>query len=339
VELDFGRDDGGRRSLSPDYQLRALTFDGTLRLRPNVSVPRPNDEEALVRVRIAGICNTDIEITRGYKGFEGILGHEFVGEVVESRTRTWVGKRVCGEINVSCGACIQCLAGLATHCARREVLGILQRDGAFAEYLVLPTRNLHEVPDELPDDVGVFVEPVAAAYEILQQVSIGANARVIVLGDGKLGLLCAQVVADTGAAVVLMGKHDEKLRLARSLGLETRRTMRSEINVADVVVEASGSPTGLSTAIELVAPRGTIVLKSTTSSRIDADLSAIVVKEITLVGSRCGPFRQALAGLSDGSVQVLPLIAERYALSDAVYALERAQQPGMLKVLIDVGTN
>jgi threonine dehydrogenase-like Zn-dependent dehydrogenase len=319
--------------------LLALTFDGTLRVRSDVAVPRPRADEALVRVRTAGICNTDLEITRGYKGFHGILGHEFIGEVVECGDSSWIGRRVCGEINVACGACLQCEAGLSTHCARRAVLGIMGWDGAFAEYLVLPVRNLHEVPDALRDDVAVFVEPVAAAYEILQQVSIGEGTPVIVLGDGKLGLLCAQVIAQAGADLVLVGKHDEKLHIAHGLGIRARRLEIADGSRANVVVEATGSPAGLQLAIDMVEPRGTIVLKSTISSRMEADLSAIVVKEITVIGSRCGPFNEAIRGLEGGSVQVLPLISERYPLARAVQGLERAALPGMLKVLIDIKTD
>jgi threonine dehydrogenase-like Zn-dependent dehydrogenase len=319
--------------------LLALTFDGTLRFRSDVVVPRPRADEALIKVRTAGICNTDIEITRGYKGFHGILGHEFVGEVVECGASWWIGRRVCGEINVACGACTHCDAGLSTHCVRRAVLGIVGWDGAFAEYLVLPVRNLHKAPDTLTDDVAVFVEPVAAAYEILQQVSIDEGTPVIVLGDGKLGLLCAQVIRHAGADVLLVGKHDEKLRIARELGIAAGREDSADGTRAAVVVEATGSPAGLQQAIDLVEPRGTIVLKSTTSSQMQVDLSAIVVKEITVVGSRCGPFREAIGGLESGFVQVLPLISERYPLSRAVHALERATQPGVLKVLIDIKTD
>ena len=216
------------------------------------------------------------------------------------------------------------------------MLGIMGRDGAFAEYLVLPVRNLHQVPDALEDDIAVFVEPVAAAYEILQQLPIGKGTRVVVLGDGKLGLLCAQVVAQAGADVLLIGKHEEKLRIARAFGVTARRLEGNDESRADVVVEATGSTSGLQQAIEMVKPRGTIVLKSTTSSRMQADLSTIVVNEITVVGSRCGPFREAIRGLEGGSVQVLPLISERYPLARAVQALERAEQPAILKVLIDI---
>lgn len=317
--------------------MQALIFDGSLRVRSDVDVPRPGNDEALIQVRTAGICNTDLEITRGYKGFNGILGHEFVGQVVACREDDWIGKRVCGEINIACGRCAQCDLGLNTHCVRRAVVGMLGRDGAFAEYVTLPVCNLHAVPDTLPDDAAVFVEPVAAAYKILQQSTIEAGTRVVVLGDGKLGLLCAQVVQQAGADVLLLGKYDEKMRTARMLGISTLYSSHAGEVRADVVIEVTGSAQGLQRAIELVEPRGTIVLKSTISSQVEADLSTIVVKEITVVGSRCGPFREAIRGLDDGSVQVLPLIAERYPLADAVHAMARAAQPGPLKVLIDIG--
>ena len=291
-----------------------------------------------MRVRTAGICSTDIEITRGYKAFNGTLGHEFVGEVVESRAPGGSVSASAVRSTSRAGSARQCIAGLRTHCAHREVLGILDRDGAFAEFFVLPVRNLYRMPDGMTDDVAVFVEPVAAAYEILEQVSIGSETSVVVLGDGKLGLLCAQVVASTGARVLLLGKHDEKLRLAKDLGISAQRSSDPGVGKVDVIVEATGSPTGLRQAIDLAPPRGTVVLKSTTASPGEADLSAIVVKELTIVGSRCGPFRRAIAGLADGSVRVRPLIAERYELGDAVHALERAAQPGVLKVLIDIGT-
>jgi threonine dehydrogenase-like Zn-dependent dehydrogenase len=314
----------------------ALTFGEILRVCSDVDVPRPRYDEALIRVRTAGICNTDLEITRGYKGFSGILGHEFVGEVVECRADGWAGTRVCGEINISCGACSLCRAGLPSHCERREVLGILHRDGVFAEYVVLPIRNLHKVPETLSDDIAVFIEPVAAAFEVLQQVQIDQSRRVVVLGDGKLGLVCAQVAASAGADVLLLGRHDENLQLAREFGLRAQLADDVDAVTADLVIEATGSSTGLGRALSIVRPRGTIVLKTTSSARTEADLSSIVVNEITVVGSRCGPFPEAIQGLKDGRVQVLPLIAERYALSDSVHAMERAAQPGVLKVLIDM---
>jgi threonine dehydrogenase-like Zn-dependent dehydrogenase len=316
----------------------ALTFGQTLQVCSDVAMPQPRDDEALIRIRTAGICNTDLEITRGYKGFSGILGHEFVGEVVDCRVGGWTGARVCGEINIACGTCSLCRSGLSTHCERREVLGILHHDGVFAEYAVLPVRNLHKIPATLSDDVAVFVEPVAAAYEVLQQVRIDRGMRAVVLGDGKLGLLCAQVVASAGADVLLLGKHEEKLQLARALGLPAQLADHAGELRAKLVIEATGSPTGLQRAIAIVEPRGTIVLKTTTSARIAADLSAIVVNEITVVGSRCGPFLDAIDGLNDGRVEVLPLISERYVLTDAVHAMERAAQPGVLKVLIDVAS-
>lgn len=304
----------------------------------DVEVPRPGPEEALIRVRTAGICNTDIEITRGYKGFQGILGHEFVGDVAVCSDERWLGQRVCGEINVGCRACDQCRAGVATHCERREVIGILGRAGAFAEYLTLPLRNLHAVPDELTDDEAVFVEPVAAAYEVIRQVPSAADAEVIVLGDGKLGLLCAQVLVGAGARVTLLGRHAGKLQIASELGIEAGLAASFNGDRVEIVIEATGSPAGLQRAIHLVKPRGTIVLKSTTTARTQIDWTMVVINEITVVGSRCGPFDEAINGLLHGAVRVLPLITERYPLIEAVHAMKQASQPGTLKVLIDIGS-
>lgn len=318
--------------------MQALSFDGTFKVRNDVAVPRPRRNEALIRVRTAGVCNTDLEIRGGYKGYHGILGHEFVGEVAECSQRVWIGRRVCGEITVGCGSCAQCAAGLSMHCFHREVMGMIGRDGAFAEYLALPVANLHLVPDTITDDTAVFVEPVAAAYEVLQQVSLHAGTRVVVLGDGKLGLLCAQVAAQTGAEVLLLGRHEQKLRLARLLGLQATSSSAALPTRVQVVIEATGSPDGLRRALELVEPRGTVVLKSTTARHADLDLSTIVVNEITVLGSRCGPFPEAMRGLEAGAVQVLPLITDRYPLAEADLAIVRAGQPGVLKVLIDVGT-
>ena len=314
----------------------ALVFDGALRLRRDFPAPRPQPHEALIRVRTAGICSTDLEITRGYKGFRGVLGHEFVGDVVECASAEWVGRRVCGEINIACGSCSSCTSGLPTHCLTRRVVGILGHDGAFAEYLTLPIVNLHTVPDGLPDDGAVFVEPVAAAYEILRQVPTVAGAAVTVLGDGKLGLLCAQVLRGAGARVWVLGRHAEKVQLARELGLGA--SLDSDIpRPADIVVEATGSPSGLQRAIDLIKPRGTIVLKTTSAARSDVDWSALVVNEITVVGSRCGPFADAIHGLQSGDVQVEHLIAARYSLEDGVTAMSFASRSTTMKVLLDAG--
>jgi threonine dehydrogenase-like Zn-dependent dehydrogenase len=320
------------RHARPGRQLNALIFDGGLRL---AQVPRPEPAgEALVRVRLAGICNTDLEVTRGYKGYRGILGHEFVGEVVESGDTRLLGRRVCGEINVGCGACSRCRSGNPGHCADRSVLGILNRDGAFAEYLRLPERNLHPISHALPDEAAVFAEPVAAAFEILEQVTVGEDDRIVVLGDGKLGLLCAQVLALTGARVDLAGHHDERRSLVAGAGVRWMEEREAQPG-ADLVIEATGSPLGFNRALSLVRPRGTLVLKSTVADPGAVDLNDIVVKEIVVVGSRCGPFPRAIAALEAGAVRVDTLISARYPLREGTRAMEHAARSGVLKVLLD----
>lgn len=318
--------------------MRAVRWDGRLRLDASSPLPRPLVDEALIRVRMAGICKTDLEIVRGYKGFSGILGHEFVGDVLESPNSGLCGQRVCGEINVGCGACARCRMGLPGHCARRTVLGILDRDGAFADFLALPAQNLHPIPASVPDTEAVFVEPLAAAYEILEQISIGRGDRVVVLGDGKLGLLCGQVLNRTGANVTLVGKHPEKLALATGFGLNTQLAADEYRLEADVVVEATGSARGIETAAAIVRPRGTIILKTTVADAAPVDLSPVVVNEVTVVGSRCGPFERASTALMNREVDVAPLVEAIYPLSDALSAMERAARPGTLKVLLDVST-
>jgi threonine dehydrogenase-like Zn-dependent dehydrogenase len=292
--------------------------------------------EALVQVHTAGICNTDLEITRGYQRFAGILGHEFAGEVVESDDPSWLGRRVCGEINISCGACDLCVAGLRTHCRRRTVLGILRRNGVFADFLALPVRNLHAIPDSVPDSEAVFVEPLAAAFEILEQVDILSSMRVLILGDGKLGLLCAQVIASTGADLLVLGQHPEKWSVLKSAGIPAALSDEATPKSADVVIEATGSSSGLEAALQSVQPRGTIVLKSTVAVPSSLDLAPLVVNEVTVVGSRCGPFERAIEALASRQVDVQSLISERYPLEDGVRAIERAAAPGVLKVLLDV---
>ena len=311
-------------------------------------LPRLRPGWALVRVRLAGICNTDIEILRGYHGFQGTLGHEFVGDVVRvasARDKKWLGRRVVGEINVACAGlgvrgrsqCSYCRRGIPTHCERRRVLGILGHDGAFAEFLALPVVNLHHVPAGIPDDTAVFTEPLAAACEIVEQVDVRAHRAACVLGDGKLAQLIARVLRTAGIRVVMIGKHANKLRLARLAGIETAqsgsRVSRRE-NAFTLVVEATGSPSGLAMAQQITAPRGTLVLKSTFHGAAPVETWPIVVKEITVVGSRCGPFRPALELLRSGRVNPRPLISRVFALKDAAEAFHHAQQPGVLKVLL-----
>ena len=314
--------------------MRALRWDGTrLTLARDFREPVPAAGEALVRVRFAGICRTDLEITRGYLAFRGTPGHEWVGEVVAADDLTWRGARVVGEINLGCGTCAACVSGLARHCPHRRVTGIVEADGALADCLLLPVANLHRVPDAVADRDAVFTEPLAAAFEILDQVPTVAGAHAIVLGDGKLGLLVAQVLAGAGADVVLAGRHQAKLARARALGI---RTADPEPG-ADLVVDATGSPEGLVRALALLRPRGTVVLKTTVASEHRLDLAAAVINEVTIVGSRCGRFAPALTALAEGRVAVAPLIDAVYPLDDALTAVAHAARPGTLKVLVDAG--
>jgi len=314
--------------------MRALMFDGQLTYQPDRPAPEPLDGEVMVRVVRAGICETDLQLMNGYMGFRGILGHEFVG-VAESGP--FAGRRVVGEINCACERCEMCRAGLGTHCSHRTVLGILNHDGAFADVISVPQRNLHAVPDSLPTDIAVFTEPVAAAFQIPAQIAVNSSDRVVVLGDGRLGNLCAQVLAARSDHVLVVGKHDEKLSLLRARGIATALISDAiDSRCADIVVDCTGSSSGLPAALKLVRPRGTIVLKTTVAGEQTLAWAPFVIDEVTLVGSRCGPFDQALAALDAGTVDVRPLISDRFDLSRGVEAFERAAAPGVLKVLLDV---
>src|SRR5215468_7783889 len=301
----------------------------------------------MVRVRVAGICDTDLEILRGYHNFRGTLGHEFVGEVVEvagvsARIRKrWMGRRVCGEINVACPGygfkplCEFCKRGLQTHCLRRTVLGIVAHDGAFAEYLTLPLENLHVVPDSVGDEQAVFVEPLAAACEILEQVEAGKFRAAAVLGDGKLAQLIARVLRTTIRRVVMYGKHEKKLAIARRAGIETKKVRGDAGDLKRVresyalLVEATGSPSGLALAQQMTEPRGTLVLKSTFHGAAPVETWPIVVKEVKVLGSRCGPFDKAMALLRSGKVDPRPLVTRAFPLADAEKAIAFAQRPGV----------
>lgn len=296
--------------------------------------PNPATDEVLVRVTRAGVCETDLQLIKGYMGFRGVLGHEFVG-VAESGP--YAGRRVVGEINCACWNCETCRRGLPTHCPNRTVLGILNHDGAFADLIAVPQRNLHLVPDSIPDDIAVFTEPVAAAFQIPAQLTIGPTDRIAVLGDGRLGNLCAQVLASVADDVLVVGKHPEKLALLDAMGLQT--AMLSDhlpLRAVDIVVDCTGSESGLPTALQMVRPRGTIVLKTTVAGTQTLAWAPFVIDEVTLVGSRCGPFDRALEALENGLVDVEPLIADRFNLAQGLSALERAQQKGVLKVLLDI---
>jgi threonine dehydrogenase-like Zn-dependent dehydrogenase len=314
--------------------VRALAFDGQRAALVERPDPKPSPDEALVRVSLAGVCRTDLELVRGYLGFRGVLGHEFTGRVLDGPAE-WRDQRVVGEINFSCGRCPTCARGLRRHCPERRVMGIHQADGAFAETVLVPVENLHRVPDGVPDERAVFTEPLAAAFEVLAQVEVPAGVPALVLGDGKLGLLLAQVLHDAGARVTAVGRHREKLAVLAARGIETAACAEFRGERVPLVVEATGTLSGFRRALELVEPRGTLVLKSTVAAREPLDLAPLVIHEVTVVGSRCGPFPPALEALAAGRIDVDSLVSERIPLAHAPLALEHAARPGALKILID----
>ena len=330
--------------------MKALRFDAELRIVRDAPLPR-RAGEALVKVIAAGICNTDLEIVKGYAGFHGTLGHEFVGSVSESTEPSIVGCRVVGEINAGCGECTQCRAGDSRHCPDRTVLGIKRRDGAFAEFLSLPVRNLIRIPDELSDETAVFVEPLAAALHVIEQVSIKPTSRVAVIGDGKLAQLIVRALSQTGCRTLVLGKHQPKLALAARTGAMTRliseldntrdengvsSQLLKEMGEFDVAIEASGSASGLRVALSIVRPRGTVVLKSTHHGPTEFHLAPVVVNEITIVGSRCGRFGPAIALLAGNGIDLSDLVTARFPLDDAVAAFEKAADPSSIKVILNV---
>ena len=307
----------------------------SVRRRPLPRIPRGF---ARIRVLAAGICSTDLELQRGYYGFAGTPGHEFVGEVEAAEDSGWIGKRVGGEINLACGECEWCARDLGRHCPSRTVLGIVKHPGAHAEFLTLPLRNLHPIPDSISDEQAVFIEPVAAACEILDQVRVLAGSRIAVLGDGKLGLLIAQVLRARGARVHLYGRHRDKMRLVEGDGLTTEIAGRSLPERAwPMVVEASGSVDGLRAAIGMCEPRGTVIMKSTVHGLVKIDTAPAIVNEVTLVGSRCGRFGPAIRMLASGRVRVDPLISEQLPLERGQEAYKQAAAKGVLKVLLRDG--
>ena len=311
--------------------------NGRVELR-ELPAPRRRPGKALIRVRLAGICRTDLELLAGYYGFCGVPGHEFTGVVVEGSPR-WLGRRVVGEINLGCGRCPQCAEKLRRHCPRRRVLGILGHPGALAELVTLPEENLHEAPRGVPDEAAVFCEPLAAACEILEQVRVPRGECAAVLGDGKLGLLCALALAEVGAEVAVFGRHAGRARWLRQLGVRHSCGGKRPARAFPLVVEATGHPAGLREALELVRPRGTVVLKTTTHQPVEADLAKlVVVPEVTLVGSRCGPFTPALRMLARRRAEVCGLVEAERPLAETGEAFRLAAAPGALKVLVRCST-
>ena len=307
--------------------------NGKVLLR-NQARPRRPEGFALIRLLYGGICNTDIELQRGYYGFRGTPGHEFVGEVVDADDKSWIGERVVGEINLACGKCEWCARGLGRHCPTRTVLGIVKQPGAFREFLTLPERNLRRVPREIPSEEAVFIEPLAAACEILDQVKIPRDASVAVLGDGKLGLLASQVLQAHGTQVHQYGRHKDKLRIAEQSGVSTEIAKKLPVAKYEFVVDATGSSEGLRQAVQMTQPRGTVIMKSTVHGLVAIDSAPVIVNEITLVGSRCGRFEPALRLLKSRKVHVAAMISDVLPLKSAPRAFEEAAKPGVLKVLL-----
>lgn len=313
--------------------MRALLVDRQLTVRDDYPDPAPAPGESIVRVRMAGICGTDLELARGYMSYRGVPGHEFVGEVVDTKAPALAGRRVVGEINAACGRCAWCLDGLGRHCPNRTVLGIVGRDGAFAEFLRLPDENLIALPDSIPDELGVFVEPVAAIYEIFEQTKLRRDHKIAVLGDGRLGALAAIVLRAEDYAPVLAGHHRDKLDCLAALGFEVKLEDRLDRGF-DVVIDCTGNSAGLNRALALVRPRGTVILKSTAAASASLNLAQAVVNEITIVGSRCGRFAPAIAALSSGKIDLRPLVSSIFRLDDAAAAFTAAGRSPSFKVLL-----
>ena len=315
--------------------MQALVLDKQLRLEREYLQPEVPPGEALIRIRQAGICSTDLELCKGYMAYRGILGHEFVGVVEQVDKRPDLqGQRIVGEINAACRACETCHAGRLTHCPNRTVLGISGRDGTFAEYIRLPFENLFPLPSTLTDDHAVFIEPLAAACEITQQVDVRPKDRVVVIGDGKLGLLCVQVLNLVGCSVTLLGHHLERNEWLSKRGIQVVSHPQDVTPGADLVVEATGTPEGFSLASAMVRPRGSIILKSTYHGELNLDMAKIVIDEISVIGSRCGPFAPAIRLLEQGLIHVEPMIHARYSLRDGLSAFEHAASKGTLKVML-----
>ncbi|MCK5511784.1 MAG: alcohol dehydrogenase catalytic domain-containing protein [Thermodesulfovibrionia bacterium] len=317
--------------------MRALVFHKKrLKYISDYPLPRRGRNEALIKVTHAGICNTDIEITRGYIKFEGVPGHEFVGIVERCSQKNLIGKRVVGEINITCGHCSFCKEQMQNHCPDRSVLGIFNKDGVFAEYITLPVRNLHLLPDSISSEEAVFIEPLAAVFEITRQVEIMPYHKVCVLGDGKLGLLAGQVISLKGCDLMVVGRHKDKLSLLKKRGIKTELCSQFNKKGFDIVVDCTGSPTGIETALQIVRPGGKVIVKTTTARKTEVDLNAIVVNELTLIGSRCGPFPWAIKAMERGNIDIKPFISKRFSLQDGVKAFKYTSKRNVLKVLLAI---
>lgn len=320
--------------------MKAVIFDETLKYVEDYEKPTPKQGEALIKVTYGGVCNTDKEITKGYMGYKGILGHEFTGvvEEINDEDQTLLGKRVVGEINLGCKNCEWCAKDLERHCPNRSTLGILAKDGCFAEYVTLPLSNLIEIPKNVPDEQAVFVEPLAAGLEILEQMHIQLCQKVMVLGDGKLGLLTALALNACGLDVLIVGKHQNKLDIAKNQGVKTQ--LLSEFEQApkfDVVVEATGSITGFETSVNCVKPRGTLVLKSTIAASKELNLAPIVINEITILGSRCGRFEPAMRLIASGKIDFSQMISKIYPIEQAINAFDANNAKDTIKILLKIG--
>jgi len=318
--------------------MKAVVFRNKKISIKDIPLPQPKSGEVLIKVSLAGICNTDIEISHGYMDYQGVLGHEFVGVVEKAEHEDYIGKRVVGEINLSCGNCNWCRNGLERHCLNRDVLGILNKDGAMAEYVTLPLGNIHILDNSISDLQAVFTEPLAAAFEIIEQINSQEHSAVLILGDGKLAQLIAQVLRKTDANLLVVGKHVNKLKILHELGISVLKVKDFKPKLFSLVIDATGSGKGLKLAIECSQPRGKLVLKSTVSGNYNIDLAPIVINEISIIGSRCGPFEPALLALQNSQIIVDDLISKIYPLAQAVEAFEHAKQPEALKILLDMSS-
>lgn len=321
--------------------MRALVFNNKLELKQNFEKPTPKENEALIKVKLVGICNTDYEITKGYMGYNGILGHEFVGvvEEINGEDKSLLGKRVVGEINLGCQNCDYCAKGLERHCPNRQTLGIFNKDGCFADYVTLPLSNLLEVSEKINNETAVFVEPLAAALEILEQLHIKPYEKVCVLGDGKLGLITALALNASNVDVTLVGKHQNKLDIAKEQNVKTvlLENLKQDDNKSfDVVVEATGRVSGFETSLSLVKPRGVLVLKSTIATGKELNLAPIVIDEITVLGSRCGQFAPALRLMEKNVIDFSKLVSAKLSFDDAILGFEKNKEKNTIKILLEM---